>query len=92
MVKTVYVSLVQSQLFTELKYGIQLHIQCHATEYIATKWLYQLALLWNSFDKTEAIPLMYLFELQDSLFAFKSIKTPTIRLSLITPTSILLYS
>ena len=36
----------------------------------------------NSIDKTETFPLVYLFELQDILFAIKSIKTPTIQFNI----------
>ena len=36
----------------------------------------------NPFDKTKNFPLMYLFELQDNLFAIKSIKTSTIQFNI----------
>ena len=55
-----YVSLIQSQFFTVLKYGIPITLNMSSsvlptrTEYILNDY----QLLWNSFDKTEAFPLM----------------------------------
>ena len=83
-----YVSMVRSQLF----YCTQIwrphlmkdilnieRVQCHATKYILNDCTscYKTRLI-----KLKLLPLTYLFELQDILFAIKSIKTPTIQFNI----------
>ena len=53
------------------------HVQCRATKYILNDYTscYKTRLI-----KLKLFLLMYLFELQDILFATKSIKTPTTEL------------
>ena len=55
------------------------HVQCHATKYILNDYISSYK---TRLTKLKLLPLMYLFELHDILFAIKSIRAPTTHLNI----------